>query len=257
MRKDPPVDVHYLYTTQLLDLAKQAGVLVLNDPQALRDANEKIFATHFSQCMPPTIVSADPNLLQQFLQQHKTIVLKELDSLGGQKITALSHSEVAADAANIIATLQRLTANGTQQIMAQQFLPAIKDGDKRILLIDGKPVPYALSRIPQIPATNTPADALLARGNLAAGAVGVGATLTERELWICAQLEPTLKAMGLFFVGIDVIGDYLTEINVTSPTCIREIDKAFQVNVSAMVVDGLVEKLSHLRLEKTINNIVG
>lgn len=210
VRKDPPFDMEYILATYALTLAEREGVLVANKPQSLRDANEKFFTLNFPQCCPPTLVSRDIARLRSFWNKHRDVIFKPLDAMGGQGVC-----HVAEDGRNLSVILDLLTKNEQISIMAQQYVPDISTlGDKRILLINGEPVPYGLSRIPK-------AGEL--RGNLAAGAEGVVTAINDRDRWICAQIAPTLKAKGLYFVGIDVIGDYLTEINVTSPTCIREI----------------------------------
>ncbi|HRD70140.1 MAG TPA: glutathione synthase [Legionella sp.] len=210
MRKDPPFDMEYIYTTYALELAERAGVLVANKPQSLRDANEKFFTLNFPQCCPITLVSKDIQRLKAFWLTHKNSIFKPLEGMGGNSVF-----HVDEQGRNLSVILEILTKGGTINIMAQQYIPEIADtGDKRILLVNGEPVPYALARIP--------AKGEL-RGNLAAGATGKVVEITDRDRWICEQLAPVLKAKGLYFVGIDVIGDYLTEINVTSPTCAREI----------------------------------
>ncbi len=223
MRKDPPFDMNFIYTTYLLDEAERSGCLIVNKPQSLRDCNEKIFASEFPQCCPDFLVSQNQPRLKDFIAQHQDTVVKPLDGMGGQSIF-----RVKQDDPNTSVILETLTHNGQTPIMAQQFIPQISAGDKRILLINGKPVPFALARIP--------AKGEL-RGNLAAGGTGKVVPLTERDYWICEQVAPSLVAKGLIFVGIDVIGDYLTEINVTSPTCIREIDQASGLNISANLLD--------------------
>lgn len=223
MRKDPPFDMNFIYTTYLLDEAESSGCLIVNKPQSLRDCNEKIFASEFPQCCPDFLVSQNQARLKGFIAQHQDTVVKPLDGMGGQSIF-----RVKQDDPNTSVILETLTHNGQTPIMAQQFIPQISAGDKRILLINGKPVPFALARIP--------AKGEL-RGNLAAGGTGKVVPLTERDYWICEQVAPSLVAKGLIFVGIDVIGDYLTEINVTSPTCIREIDQASGLNISANLMD--------------------
>lgn len=225
MRKDPPVDAHYLYTTYLLDLAEAAGVRVINKPQSLRDVNEKLFTAWFPECCLPTLVSCDIERLRAFSKTHHDIICKPLDGMGGQGIFKLN----AADP-NTSVVLETLTQRGTRLIMVQRFEPAISKGDKRILLINGEPVPYALARIPAKGET---------RGNLAAGGHGVGVELSARDRFICERVGPTLREKGLLFVGLDVIGDYLTEINVTSPTCIRELDAIYSLNISAQLLDVL------------------
>lgn len=230
MRKDPPFDNEFVYSTYLLEQAEQAGVLVVNRPQSLRDCNEKLFATLFPQCTPPTLVSRRADILREFAAEQRDIILKPLDGMGGASI--FRHREGDP---NLSVILETLTAHGTQQIMAQGYLPAIKDGDKRILMIDGEPIPYCLARIPAAGET---------RGNLAAGGRGEARPLTDRDRWIAAQVGPTLREKGLLFVGLDVIGDYLTEINVTSPTCIREIDNAFGTKIAEQLMDAIAERLA-------------
>jgi glutathione synthase len=230
MRKDPPFDMEYVYTTYLLERAEQQGLLVLNRPQSLRDANEKLFTAWFPQCCAPTQVARDPALLREFLKDHQDIVIKPLDGMGGASIF-----RVRADDPNISVILETLTAHGTRFAMAQRYIPDIASkGDKRILLVDGEPVPYALARIP------APGES---RGNLAAGASGVGVELSDRDRWICAEVAPELRRRGLVFVGLDVIGDYLTEINVTSPTCIRELDALFGLNIAGSLCEAVERKL--------------
>lgn len=219
MRKDPPFDMEYIYTTYALDLAEQEGVLVANRPQSLRDANEKFFTLNFPQCCPPTLVSRDINRLKDFWQLHQNIIFKPLEGMGGNSIF-----HVDQQGRNLSVILEVLTKGQTVNIMAQHYIPEITTmGDKRILLINGLPVPYALARIP--------AKGEL-RGNLAAGARGEVVAITARDRWICEQISPTLKAKGLYFVGIDVIGDYLTEINITSPTCVREITAETGIDIA-------------------------
>ncbi|MFG0380370.1 glutathione synthase [Pseudomonas sp. zbq_18] len=229
MRKDPPFDMEFVYTTYLLEQAERAGTLIVNRPQSLRDCNEKLFATQFPQCMPPTLVSRRPDILREFAETQRDIILKPLDGMGGASI--FRHR---AGDPNLSVILETLTAHGTQQIMAQGYLPAIVDGDKRILMIDGEPVPYCLARIPAQGET---------RGNLAAGGRGEARPLTARDREIAAAVGPTLREKGLLFVGLDVIGDYLTEINVTSPTCIREIDKAYDTRIGERLMDAIETKL--------------
>ena len=223
MRKDPPFDMQYLYATYMLELAEAAGTLVVNRPQSVRDANEKLFAAWFPQCMPPTLVTADADRLRDFLREHGDIILKPLDSMGGASVFRLSTEDP-----NIGVVIETLTAHGGRHIMAQRYVPEIREGDKRILLVDGEPIPYALARVPAAGET---------RANLAAGGTGVGVALNERDRWICEQVGPTLRERGLMFVGLDVIGPYLTEINVTSPTCIRELDQIYDLNISAGLFD--------------------
>jgi glutathione synthase len=223
MRKDPPVDADYIHDTQVLGLARQAGALVVNDPQGLRDLNEKLAALEFPQCCPPTLVSRDAAQLKAFVADHGDAVLKPLDGMGGRSIFRVRHSE-----ANVNVILETLTGNGRHLAMAQRYLPEIAQGDKRILLVDGEPVDYCLARVPQ-------GDEF--RGNLAAGGRGEGRPLSERDRWIAGQVGPEMKRRGMLFVGLDVIGDYLTEVNVTSPTCIRELDAQFGLNIAGMLFD--------------------
>ena len=227
MRKDPPFDMEYIYSTYLLELAESAGAKVINKPQSLRDANEKLFITNFPQCIAPTIVTRQARLLRQFADEQGEVILKPLDGMGGVSVFRTSNNDP-----NLNVIIETLTNMGKQSIMAQRYLPEISAGDKRILVINGAPVPYALARIPAAGET---------RGNLAAGGTGKGLELTERDKWICAQVGPTLKEKGLMFVGLDIIGDYLTEINVTSPTCVRELDTIFNLNISATFLDSIEE----------------
>jgi len=229
MRKDPPFNNEYIYSTYLLEQAERAGTLVVNRPQSLRDCNEKFFATLFPQCTPPTLVTRRADILREFAAEHRDIILKPLEGMGGTMI--FRHREGDP---NLSVILETLTLHGHQQIMAQRYIPEIKDGDKRILMIDGEPVEYCLARIPAQGET---------RGNLAAGGRGVARPLTERDRWIAAQVGPQLRERGLLFVGLDVIGDYLTEINVTSPTCIREIDKAYDTRIGERLMDAIEGKL--------------
>jgi glutathione synthase len=228
MRKDPPVDPQFVYDTMVLELAQRGGVKVINDPQALRDCNEKLYALNFPQCIVPTLVSRDAGELRRFAAEHGEVVLKPLDGMGGRGIF-----RVKAGDSNLNSMLETLLAGGPhgegrQFTIAQKYIPEITSGDKRILLIDGEPVPYALARIPQ---------GNEFRGNLAAGGRGVGVPLSERDRWIAAQIAPELRRRGLLFVGLDVIGDYLTEINVTSPTCVRELDAQFGLNIAGQLFD--------------------
>lgn len=223
MRKDPPVDADYLHDTHLLGIAQRQGALVVNDPQGLRDINEKLGALEFPQCCPPTLVSRDPAALKGFVTEHGEAVLKPLDGMGGRSIF-----RVRAGESNVNVILETLTDGGRHLAMAQRYLPEIAQGDKRILLVDGEPVPYCLARIPQ-------GDEF--RGNLAAGGRGEGRPLSDRDRWIAAQVGPELTRRGMLFVGLDVIGDYLTEVNVTSPTCIRELDTQFGLNIAGLLFD--------------------
>lgn len=225
MRKDPPVDAQFIYDTMVLELAEQAGVEVINRPASLRDCNEKLYALQFPQCIAPTLVSRSQSQLRAFVETHGEAVLKPLDGMGGRGIF-----RVKAGDPNLNSMLETLLHDGLQFTLAQKFIPAIVQGDKRILLIDGEPVPYALARIPQ---------GSEFRGNLAAGGRGEGVPLNERDRWIAAQVAPELHRRGLRFVGLDVIGDYLTEINVTSPTCVRELDQQFGLNIAGQLFDAV------------------
>ncbi|MFK5913356.1 MAG: glutathione synthase [Woeseiaceae bacterium] len=228
MRKDPPFDMNYIYSTYVLEKAEEKGTIIVNKAQSLRDANEKLFTNNFAQCMPPTLVSSQAEHLVEFYKEHKDIILKPLDGMGGASVF-----RIKPDDANLSVIIETLTKHGTQLTMAQRYIPEIKKGDKRILLINGEAIPYALARIPAKGET---------RANLAAGGEGVGVELTPRDRWICEQVAPLLKAKGLIFVGIDVIGDYLTEVNVTSPTCIRELDTQFNINISAVLMDWIAKQ---------------
>ncbi|HRO86527.1 MAG: glutathione synthase [Chiayiivirga sp.] len=225
MRSDPPVDAAYLHATQILSLAQHQGARVVNDPQGLRDMNEKLAALAFPQCCPPTLVSCEKAALKDFVSEFGDCVLKPLDGMGGRSIFRARAGE-----SNLNVILETLTEGGRQFAMAQKYLPEIVEGDKRILLIDGEPVPYGLARIPQ-------GDEF--RGNLAAGGRGEGRALTERDRWIAAQVGPDLARRGMRLVGLDVIGDWLTEINVTSPTCMRELDAQFGLNIAGDLFDRL------------------
>ena len=230
MRKDPPFDSEFIYSTYILEAAEQRGSLVVNKPQSLRDCNEKVFATQFPQCTPPLLVSRDQERLKMFLAEHRDVVYKPLDGMGGTSIFRVSEGDQ-----NLNVILETLTNYGQQTIMAQKYLPEITLGDKRILVVDGKVIPFCLARIP------TGSDF---RGNLAAGGRGVVQPLSERDQWIAQQVAPTLKERGLIFVGLDVIGDYLTEINVTSPTCIREIDNAENTQIGDQLIAAIQVRLA-------------
>lgn len=230
MRTDPPVDENYLHDTQLLDFARQQGALVVNHPQGLRDFNEKLAALHFPECCPPTLVSRDAAQLKAFVSAQGEVVLKPLDGMGGRSIFRTRHGD-----ANLNVILETLTANGRHLAMAQRYLPEIRDGDKRVLLIDGEVVEYALARIPQ-------GDEF--RGNLAAGGRGEGRPLTAREREIAAIVGPVMKARGMLFVGLDIIGGYMTELNVTSPTGVRELEKQFGINITGRLFDAIEARLA-------------
>ena len=218
MRKDPPFDMNFVYSTYILEQAEREGAWVVNNPQSLRDCNEKLFATQFPELMVPTRVTSNAALIREFLAEHGDIIVKPLDGMGGSGIFRLQ-----TGSPNVGATLEMLTDLGRLPIMAQRYIPEIVDGDKRILIVNGEPIPYCLARIP--PQGET-------RGNLAAGGRGEARPLTEQDRALAAKIGPTLRAKGLIFVGLDVIGDYVTEINVTSPTCIREIDAQFGTSIA-------------------------
>ena len=226
MRKDPPFDIEYIMATYILEQAEVEGAVVINKPQSLRDANEKVFTAWFPQCCPPSLLTRSKAAIKSFLDEHGKIVIKPTGKMGGQSIFVISKGDPNT---NVI--IEDITQRGNIFVQVQSYIPEIETiGDKRILLINGIPVDHGIARIP------THGDH---RGNLATGAQAKGFALTERDKWICNQLAPTLKEKGLYFVGIDVIGDYLTEINVTSPTGVREIEKIFHINVPAMFFDAL------------------
>ena len=233
MRKDPPFDMEYVASTYILERAEADGVMVVNRPQSLRDANEKAFTAWFPECCPPTLITREPARIRAFLKEHGKIVVKPLDGMGGAEVFVLGAGDP-----NVSVVLETLTRDGERTTVAQLYLPEIKDGDKRILIADGEPVPYALARVP------APGES---RGNLAAGGTGVGVALTERDRWICAQVAPVLLEKGLLFVGLDVIGDWLTEINVTSPTCARELDKLYGLDITGDFIDTLAVRLTSAR----------
>ena len=232
MRKDPPFDNEFLYATHILDQAQRQGAWVVNRPQSLRDCNEKLFALQFPQCIPTLIVSRDPVRLRAFHREHQDVVMKPLDGMGGSSIFRLR-----PDDANVSVIIETLTNHGQTTIMAQTYLPEIVDGDKRILLIDGEPVDYCLARVPAVGES---------RGNLAAGGTGRAQPLTDRDRWIAEQVGPVAREKGLMFVGLDVIGNSLTEINVTSPTCIREIDTQFGTDIAGSLMDAIARKLPEM-----------
>ncbi len=229
MRKDPPFDMEYIYQTYLLEKAEQQGVLIVNKPRSLRDANEKFFATEFPDCIPPTLVGRNPDAFKAFLQTNKSIIVKPLDGMGGASIFRIDKGDPNT---NVI--LETLLDFGKTTAMAQRFLPEYIQGDKRILMIDGEAIPWALARIPAQGE---------GRANLAAGGSWKGMALTQRDRYICQQVGPELKKRGLIFVGLDIIGDYLTEVNVTSPTCIRELDKLYNLDIAGQLIDCLDSKI--------------
>ncbi|WP_027947574.1 glutathione synthase [Litchfieldella anticariensis] len=228
MRKDPPVDSHFLNAVHLLGFAEREGVLVVNPTRALLECNEKLFAQQFPQCCTPTLVSCSDKVLRAFHAEHGDVIYKPLDGMGG---TGVFH--VRPEGRNLGAIIEMLTERGKRQIMAQRYIPEITDGDTRILLIEGEPVPYGLARLPMAGET---------RGNLAAGGRGVSRELTERDHWLIEQVKPMIQEKGLMFVGLDVIGDYITEINVTSPTCVREIDDQRGTDIAGMLMNAIARR---------------
>ena len=218
MRRDPPFELDYIYLTYILELAESAGVLVINKPEALRDANEKFYITHFPQCCVPMLITRNAAEIKGFLAENGKSVVKPLDGMGGESIFQLQPGDPNT---NVI--IETITRNGTELVMAQKYIEEISAGDKRILMINGKPVPYALARFP------VEGDF---RGNLAKGGRGEGVPLSDRDYWICEQVGPDLERRGILFAGLDVIGDWLSEINVTSPTCIRELDAQYGLNIA-------------------------
>ncbi|WP_370308832.1 glutathione synthase [Sinimarinibacterium flocculans] len=230
MRKDPPFDLEYIAATYVLERAEEQGALVVNRPRSLRDANEKVFISWFAQCCAPTLIARDTATLRAFHAEHGDVIYKPLDGMGGAGIF-----RVQADGLNLGAVIEALTDNGQRHIMAQRYIPEIVHGDKRVLMVDGEPVPFALARIPQHGEV---------RGNLAAGGRGEPRELSERDRWIAAQVGPALREMGLLFVGLDVIGDYLTEINVTSPTCVRELDAGCGLDIGSEVIAAIERRLA-------------
>ena len=223
MRQDPPFNSNYIYNTYVLESAEKEGVLVVNKPSSLRDCNEKVFATEFPECCTPFLVTSDPNLLKSFIEDYSDTVVKPLDGMGGSSIFRLRYSDP-----NLNVILETITESFTTKVMIQTYIPEISDGDKRILLINGNPMDAAVARVP--------AEGEL-RGNLAAGASAVARSLTEKDLWICEQVGPKLKELGLVLVGLDIIGDYLTEINVTSPTCFREYESLCNIDVAHSFIE--------------------
>ena len=231
MRKDPPFDDQFLYDTHILSVAKGTGAMVVNDPQGLRDYNEKLAALLFPQCCPPTLVSRDTAALKAFVAEHGEAVLKPLDGMGGRSIF-----RARAGDSNLNVILETLVGDGNLTL-AQRFIPGIKEGDKRVLLVDGVPVDYVLARIPQ-------GDEF--RGNLAAGGRGEGRPISDRDRWIAEQVAPEMQRRGMLFVGLDVIGDYLTEVNVTSPTCVRELDAQFGLNIAGLLFDAIESRVANV-----------
>jgi glutathione synthase len=230
MRKDPPFDMEYIYTTYILQLAEERGTLVVNSPKSLRDINEKAYTAWFAHCTPPSVITRDFDAIRSFVAEHGKIVLKPLDGMGGRSIFV-----IAVGDPNTNVVLETLTDYGQRYVLAQRYVPEITAGDKRILLIDGEPIGHVLARIPG------PDDP---RGNLVMGAKGEGRDLSERDRWLCAQVGPTLRERGVVFAGLDVIGDYLTEINVTSPTGIRELDRQYGIDIAGMLLDAVEKRLT-------------
>ncbi|MBA2777911.1 glutathione synthase [Billgrantia kenyensis] len=230
MRKDPPVDAHFLNAVHLLGFAEREGVLVVNPTRALLECNEKLFAQQFPQCCTPTLVSCSEPVLRDFHAEHQDVIFKPLDGMGGSGVF-----HVQPEGRNLGAIIEMLTEHGQRQIMAQRYIPEIKDGDTRILLVEGEPVPYGLARVPMAGET---------RGNLAAGGTGISRELTSRDHWLIEQVQPMIREKGLMFVGLDVIGDYITEINVTSPTCVREIDDQRGTDIAGLLMDAIARRLA-------------
>jgi len=229
MRRDPPFDMDYIYLTYILEMAQAGGVLVVNQPQSLRDANEKFFISGFPQCCVPFLITRHSAGIRRFVEEHGRAVVKPLNGMGGDSIFQLNPGD-----ANLQVILETITRQDHELVMAQVFIPEISAGDKRILLIEGEPVPYALARYP---------GAGDFRGNLAKGGTGKGVEISKRDRWICSELAPELRRRGILFAGIDVIGDWLTEVNVTSPTCIRELDAEFGVNIAGQLFDAAEARL--------------
>ncbi|MEN5018037.1 glutathione synthase [Erwinia sp. Eh17-17] len=230
MRKDPPFDTEFIYATYILERAEEKGTLIVNKPQSLRDCNEKLFTAWFAELTPDTLVTRNASQIREFWQQHGDIILKPLDGMGGASIFRVKKEDP-----NLSVIIETLTSHGEFYCMAQNFIPGIKDGDKRVLVVDGEPVPYCLARIPKSGET---------RGNLAAGGRGEARALTESDWEIARRVGPILKEKGLIFVGLDIIGDKLTEINVTSPTCVREIEAAFPISITGMLMDAIEKRLA-------------
>ena len=229
MRKDPPFDTEFVYATYMLERAEDEGTLIVNKPQSLRDANEKLYTSWFADFIPPTLVTRDAGLIKAFYKEHKDIILKPLDGMGGASIFRAKEGDP-----NLSVIIETLTGHGQHYAMIQAFIPDISNGDKRILIVDGEPMPYTLARIPAEGET---------RGNLAAGGRGEARPLSETDWKIAKAIGPTLKAKGLIFVGLDVIGDCVTEINVTSPTCIREIEAAYDISITGHLFDAIEKRL--------------
>ena len=230
MRKDPPFDSEFLYATHILSLAERDGALVVNRPQSLRDFNEKLFTSYFPSLIPDTLVTRNSKLVREFHAKHKDVICKPLDGMGGASIF-----RVKEDGTNLGVIIETLTANGQRQMMVQKYLPEIKDGDKRVLIVNGEVMPYCLARLPSAGET---------RGNLAAGGTGRPQPISDSDRRLAETIAPVLIEKGLIFVGLDVIGDRITEINVTSPTCVREIERAYDINIMAALFDAIEAKLA-------------
>ena len=230
MRKDPPFDSEFLYATHILDLAERAGALVVNKPQSLRDFNEKLFTAYFPALIPDTLVTRNAALVRQFHAKHKDVICKPLDGMGGASIFRIKEGGT-----NLGVIIETLTNNGQSQMMVQAYLPAIKEGDKRVLIVNGKVMPYCLARLPSAGET---------RGNLAAGGTGRPQPISDSDRALAETIAPVLVERGLMFVGLDVIGDRITEINVTSPTCVREIERAYDINIMGELFDAIEAKLN-------------
>ncbi|MFT6902552.1 MAG: glutathione synthase [Colwellia sp.] len=229
MRKDPPFDTEFIYATYMLERAEVAGTLIVNKPQSLRDCNEKLFTAWFPELTPKTLVTRNNQKIREFHKENKDIIIKPLDGMGGSSIFRIGENDP-----NVGVILETLTAHSTQYAMVQEYLPEIVDGDKRILIVNGEPMPYCLARIPAQGET---------RGNLAAGGRGEARPLSASDKFIAETIAPELKKRGLFFVGLDVIGNKVTEINVTSPTCIREIEAAYPINISGKLMDAIEQNI--------------
>ena len=225
MRRDPPFDMGYIYTTYMLELVEKAGTIVINRPQSLRDANEKFFINYFPQCCVPMIISSSSRLIREFVSEHGRCVVKPLDGMGGESVFQISDTDM-----NMNVILETITQHDARPVMAQRYIDEISEGDKRILVVNGEPVPYALARY---------AGKGDFRGNLAKGGSSKGVPLSERDRWVCSQVAPELKKRGILFAGLDIIGDWLSEVNVTSPTCIRELDAEFGLNIAGQLFDGV------------------
>jgi glutathione synthase len=230
MRQDPPVDRAYLHSTQILERAYHQGVSVVNRPQSLRDYNEKLFALHFPEYCPPTLVTQSIEQAHEFLKVYKNIIIKPLDGMGGESIFHITEFDP-----NKHVIFETLLKREEKYFLLQQYIPEITQGDKRVIMINGEPIPYGLARLPRPGET---------RANLAAGGKGVAVPLNKRDLEICHAIGPTLREKGLLWVGLDIIGQYLTEVNITSPTCVRELEKACKLNIYDQLLDCILKTVS-------------